>query len=504
MSQELDNKLVALIKTDVIKMGVKYLSDKKVKIGGQIHYYSRFNKLVTKTKVASLIESADPLLKMYGTHEADLKVLSQTVGQEILDALEHRRAKQKAEDRENQVGFDYSGMEIAIDYITGEKHLYNKTLGRCISGCVDTWLTTIPPKEKQIMMETSIRGRLKYNPYQTENVYTTITDDGQEVPVFNTYSPAPWIIKYNKAKTYPTPADFTGFMEKFIVDEGCRKYVYFWLRNMLVSRNEDTLVLHGIEGAGKGLFVEIATRLVGLDNFFRTEQNFFNSMFNMEIADRRLVFFDELNMNGTRAKSTLKDMGNGRLNYTAKGRTPVNKDNYASMILANNDPRDCDIHQNDRRFSPVDMSQVNLKEQYGEGELDIFWDKVRTDDDFIQSIFNWLMQYSYKEKGWGTSFCWKGETYHRLCFTTLKEWERYVIESIEKTTDKFLIVSEISEDFKEYKGTLKTAFGGEYAVITLLSKYMRRDGTPFAKSIVKDGVQQLELPTGDTDDCFDI
>lgn len=465
------------------EQGLEYVSDKQFKVGGKRVYASRFDKCLTKNKMFELCPDAESKLFIM---EEGSKDIALDIGEMILSKL---LAKKVEEKKANQQGFSYAGFQIAIDYITGDMKIFNPDTKECLGGDVDTWLKQVARKERELLLETSITGAIHYIPSNTSKVIKGQVD-GQDIPVFNTYVAPLWENNYTPLET--PPKDFEDYMTKFIPDERCRNYVYFWLKNMVRNRNEDILLLHGIEGAGKGLLVEVASRLIGERNFFRTEQNFFASRFNQELADRKLVFFDELNMREHRAKRTLKDMSNGYLKYEAKGKTPYNKDNYASMIVANNDPRDCHIIQNDRRFSPIDIAKVNLSDQYSVDGLSSIWTKVRTDDSFIQEIYNFLMTNEYIEESWGKSFSWKGDLYKELCFTTLSQGERFLIREIENSEDEFIEVIDLVDKFKESNGLTQFKLG-EDAVSELFKKYKREDGTPYGKLILVKGVQTIQI-----------
>jgi len=154
---------------------------------------------------------------------------------------------------------------------------------------------------------------------------------------------------------YPVPDSIKKlFLNLFENNEGVT-YSFRWL-SFLVKRNknETSLLLHGEEGSGKGLFVKLVQRMIGLGNIGTIENTTLESQFNEELLNKRVLFFNEMNTFGknqginNKLKTFITD---SYLNIFVKNKAPFSVDNFSNIIIATNSDNAVKITMSDRRFN---------------------------------------------------------------------------------------------------------------------------------------------------------
>ena len=134
-------------------------------------------------------------------------------------------------------------------------------------------------------------------------------------------------------------------------------------------------VCHGIEGTGKGYFVnKIAKPLLGASNFSSVTVEKIEDQFNAWLDGKLLVFVDEVDVDDFREKGRVTAklrnyITEPTISIRDMRRIPVDKENYASFIFSSNRPQPVYIPQTDRRYNVGNFQKTMLP---------------RPDDDVIQ------------------------------------------------------------------------------------------------------------------------
>ena len=125
-------------------------------------------------------------------------------------------------------------------------------------------------------------------------------------------------------------------------NEDAYRYIYGWLANLVqhpAGRRYVALVLRGLQGTGKGTFVEFVGKIFGQHFLQITQPGQLTGRFNSHLTGKLLVFADEAVWGGDKAaEGTLKGLiTEDHLASEAKGRDVISVRNHARFILASNE-----------------------------------------------------------------------------------------------------------------------------------------------------------------------
>jgi hypothetical protein len=474
---------------------VAFESETLISVDGVSYKVSAFDKFLTTEKVANFLKPKPELFVTYhglGQH----KDFVTTLARKLVGKLKRDR---QGETSDKTLGsFDYQNLCLIYDVETADYQFYDKGKKACIPLHMDTWKMMTSKDEKELTQK--IAGKVYYNPKKNTGLYRG-TFASQEVMFANRYIEPEWM----KIPAYSgCPAEFTEFMDYLIIDDGCREFVYFWLKEMLQERCSNILLLNANMGTGKGTFTKIVQRLVGDSNFFSTSQDFFNSRFNGELDGRKAIVFDEIEIKGA-AKNTLKNIANDKVAIEKKGRELLYKDNHASIIVTNNHASSCKLVPSDRRFHAVDVTDVPMKEVFTPEQMLKLNDLIDTDE-FISNIGYWLKEKVKGKRDWTPAFTWKGAKFQYLCELSLTDWQRYLIECLKNARQSEMEISEIKENYRVENGD-HARFGGETKISELLREYLDESGQTYGAVYKKNGYPTIKVNpkyvTADEED-FDI
>src|SRR6185437_15064174 len=107
----------------------------------------------------------------------------------------------------------------------------------------------------------------------------------------------------------------------------------------------------GAQGIGKGVFGSILEALHGEANAVKVRDQVFKGQFNAPLANKTLVYVDEIALTTKEAHDRIKDVVNQKVEIESKGKDPVQLKNYASFYLSSNSFDAIKLEAGDRRYS---------------------------------------------------------------------------------------------------------------------------------------------------------
>jgi hypothetical protein len=365
--------------------------------------------------------------------------------------------------------FDYTNHLPIMDIKTNQQLMFD-TARKCIDHNVAfvkwrDWVMTRDAEEKKILMQTVTPASIFYNPRNIEEVqYKTIS--GQEnVLHLNAHRTPDW----RKTRTISKPelpSMFVELMEHVFADQESIEYVYAWIYFALTDRNHCYLLMHADQGLGKGTLCSILSKLVGDSNFATSDKDSFESRFNGELKNKRIVYFDELDVT-LENMPKIRALTNKYVRYEGKGEQAADLENFASFIIANNS--DTGINHltcEDRRFSVPNMGKGNIDTVKGQEWLDRIYHKIEEDQDFIANIGWWILDHGDNGKYTPTR-PFKSDTFYDLVENALTIWQRNVLELIESRKN-------YRYDILKYKEELRGT--GRIKLANFLENHKDREG----------------------------
>lgn len=250
------------------------------------------------------------------------------------------------------------------------------------------------------------------------------------------------------------PKLFKEFMTHLFPNSYDRDFVYYWMFLMLKSKNDTVLLLHGLQGSGKGFFVTLCRELVGLHNYARVNADIFNSQFNSYLRDKVLAYLDEVAITKrsmgkfSATLNKIKDFANDEIAIEEKNKSVKGpEENTVNFIMANNEENINEISAKDRRFSTPKLSETMLDKGMEEAsklvrllntESDSF-DKsaVRKErDQFLREVGSWIIangksiQKKHKFKPFKPL---RNEWYWELVDRAMPDWFKIMLERVNNT-----------------------------------------------------------------------
>jgi hypothetical protein len=345
---------------------------------------------------------------------------------------------------------DYDFMDL-IPFVSIEnanlKMFYNKKNGEIYPLDFKTYEITVD-KEVRIV---PVRAVIKFNPYRPESIYVAESDYGKECTHINTFKRPEWqmpreLTLAEREEYCKLPPIIDKFMSHLFPDKNCREFVYDWLHFSLAKRCETYLVLNGAKGIGKGIFTDhICRYLIGKDNYLISPAGGLESNFNAMLEANRLIVFDEFRIDDEGMINKLKRYINKDQTIEHKGQD-VGKtiETFNSFIISSNSLNDMRISWDDRRFSVADITNNKLEEVWTKEDIQELLEELGDNTDTMQKFGYWLLYRRTKDNEFA---CYKGNHFYKLCYSSLPEWSKVVIDEVTSGT------SDIYDD-----GTLKMAY----------------------------------------------
>lgn len=143
-------------------------------------------------------------------------------------------------------------------------------------------------------------------------------------------------------------------------DLASKEYLIDWLATAIQARNYTLLTALGEPGVGKGVLGEIMRGLFGDDNFRRVRDEVFKTKFNGQIANKALIYVDEVALRTEEDHNRLKDIVNEQVEVERKGKDAVSLRNQASFYISANKLDAIKLEAGDRRFSIIQLTDKKL------------------------------------------------------------------------------------------------------------------------------------------------
>jgi hypothetical protein len=188
-------------------------------------------------------------------------------------------------------------------------------------------------------------------------------------------------------------------------------------------------VLNGAKGIGNGIFTDHLCRsLLGKDNHVIAPTGALESNFNAILKDKRMIVMDEFRIDDEEKINKLKRYINRDQTIEHKG-VDVGKtiETFNSFIISSNSLADMRIAWDDRRFSVMDIAETKLNEAWSKEQIDALIEELEPSSKTMQEFGYWLLYRNTRDNEFAV---FKGKHFYKLCYSSLPEWSRVVIDEI--------------------------------------------------------------------------
>lgn len=271
---------------------------------------------------------------------------------------------------------------------------------------------------------------------------------------YNTYVPPKWLEEwfYSKGEIQPKkvseiPTMYYKFFNHLVGgNKPSFDYLIKWLANGLKRKNYCILTTIGKQGIGKGVLGEIMRKIFGRENYYAGSDRMFKGTFNSQIANRRLVYCDEIFIREKEDEDKLKLVVNDNIEIEKKGVDAKEIKNYANFYVSSNNMDAICLTADDRRFSIIDLTDVKLLEIMSPDEIKELLEEKNVE---MLARFLWYVNVDVKEM----SKVFITERTSQVRAMGLKEWEEYfIMEYCPNNPGKVMKVHEAGEVIKDHFG----------------------------------------------------
>ena len=312
-----------------------------------------------------------------------------------------------------------------------------------------------------------------FDPYVLKPLYAKELKSGSGVFYhLNRYVPPQWRFVGAEPK-------YTGLVKKLIdhliPDHEEREYVLDWMHYALTYRNDTVLCLIGARGTGKGVLIkDILGNLIGTEYREIVNQEILTDKFNSAFKNKRLIFFDEVNVSGDRELNKFKALCNDTIVLEAKGQDSETIDNYTSMALSSNDKKDFRAEPQERRFSVPRVTDRPLLDVISEDDLDAFC--KRLSEPMSEELAEFGEFLLARKPKYTSRRPWKGEYFFDLCRLSMPEWKTFFIDYVvhEGVIGENIKLSNIAKHFKKVHGKEAKFIVRRGTVETFLGDYVHK------------------------------
>lgn len=298
--------------------------------------------------------------------------------------------------------------------------------------------------------DISVTCEFQYDPFHPEVLYKG--DKGYMI--YNQYDPPNWQKEwfYSGGATAIEPHnEIPPLIDKFLKhlvndDEKSYNYILDWLSFGLQSKNFCFLVTIGRQGIGKGKLGDIMRCLFGERNYYAGGDKMFNGTFNKQIANRRLVYCDEVLLKKKEAQNRLKEVANLIVEIEGKGIDAENIKNYANFYISSNDMDGLPVTEDDRRFSIIELTERKLQEVLTYNEIN----SLDKDQDALDKFARFL----YHRKVDSKKMLYPLKTARRdeIIELTMADWEKlFLYKMIPMYKGQFVEITKLQDDMKELR-----------------------------------------------------
>lgn len=303
---------------------------------------------------------------------------------------------------------------------------------------------------------------------------------------YNTYQPPKWQEDYFYSngkniikKITKIPDIYKNFLTHLVGgDKKSYEYIIKWLANGIQNRNYCILTTIGKQGIGKGVLGEIMRKLFGSNNFHQGSDRVFKGTFNSQIADKRLVYIDEILITNKEEEDKLKLVVNDFIEIEKKGIDAIEKRNFANFYVSSNNMDSISLTADDRRFSIVELTDKKLTSLLKDEEIKEMFEESNIEK---LAMYLWNLEIDIEEM----SSVFTSERTEEVRASSLREWEDWLLfRFCKKNKGKTMDVFEVGEEIKNEFGFSTRV--GRQRLKTLSEKY------PDIIKVVKKNINGLQ------------
>ena len=163
------------------------------------------------------------------------------------------------------------------------------------------------------------------------------------------------------------------------------------------KRPDTVLVLKGLQGTGKGTFVDVLGHLIGDAHYLQVQQmKDVIGEYNGLLHEKILVNLDEATFQGDkRMRDNLKGLTGGKLiTYNVKRGPQFTGKNYTRYIITSNADRPIDTETNNRRYTVLNVNEEKAENvEYFERMTKLIFEEKAS-----ELILDRLLRYKYEKK----------------------------------------------------------------------------------------------------------
>ncbi len=378
---------------------------------------------------------------------------------------------------------------VAIDSLTGDYIMYNKETYEIVSELsVDGVMNKLSSKAQKVLKKNAPIVVQYFNPYKSTEPVIHETHPKLFMPVIelNQYTPPSYL---ELEATPELPPKVKTYLEYFFPIEESREYVYDWIHNLLVNKNETILYLVGTQGTGKNVLAEqVLARLIGQEYQHTSDQHVSESQFNGFLRNKQLFFLDEFTAKSTSKLNYIKKMTNRKVTIAAKFKEAKMRDSYLNLIIANNEMNAVRLSVGDRRISVPDIADVRIDKVLGKNFVDDMIREELEDEQVLANIRAFFVNRTPKYTG---VQAYQEDKFLECCIKSLGTYMSYIYDIILEAKYTYEMV-DVSYDYilnryKEKTGTLSKS--AKYPMpLTIYEKFKE---TPFkGQNIIEDMVME--------------
>lgn len=271
------------------------------------------------------------------------------------------------------------------------------------------------------------------------------TNRSEVMNVFNTYVPPVWMTHEKFTKTYEPkiPPLFKKLIKHVLPIQSERTYFYAWLYMSVFKRAPTYLVLCGDPGIGKNRLKLLMRALHGQDNTPDGKKSMLTERFNSQVENTTLLYFDELKYN-EEVENILKEMQNETLSIEKKGIDATRSTKiFASMVIANNYPRDNYLQFDSRKFVPLQLNPKPLLASMDDAEITELTNMTEFEDSdtfdiaALAEFAKWLKRHGPTFQKRYKNMEYKGPKFWFLAHTSMSKWQSAIIHHFYIEKKKF-------------------------------------------------------------------
>jgi hypothetical protein len=319
----------------------------------------------------------------------------------------------------------------------------------------DNWMEYMQYDKKDLKDIYMPLVMLQYDPHRVDRLFKVETPEGEALGV-NRYKPPQH--RFTEIEKPVVNPKILQYLHHLFPKEEAFNFMMESLWYVLNDRLQVYIVLNGKTGVGKGIFVEnLVKAMVGEDNYQTAPATWAKSGFNVWLQDKQVILFDEakIQTEGNEENvNLLKRIINETQAIERKGvDVEGNVKNHASFfICSNNDTKNFRLEEDNRRFSPIDITDIKLRDVIGKEGIDELI-KILKDPEEIGNFYWWIQKEWAPKKGSkrDATTVFKGDKYREFQINSLKNWKCFLVETITSGDFGELTWERANGDYNEWR-----------------------------------------------------